>query len=227
MCCDNPINLGCVSSCESVTTDFVVTCSGAYTIQYEFNGATISYTMQANEGFLTIPAGVFNEDYNTTFKVKDMSGQVIGCYKVNVTPSVGSPIQSSGASVLTSNIELIKGLCTTGMPNGTQECEINILLSDSDLLQAGTTIDLVVNIDPELTYGLTSLNTGAYTILGDTITIVDPSEIVDNTINLSMNIIVSASCNTSFESQVSVGCYNNLPTTTILGVQIPSNTIIS
>lgn len=226
MCCDNPINLGCVGSCESVTTDIVVACSSAYTVQYEFNGAIISYTMQANEGYLSIPAGVFNEDYNTTFKVKDMSGQVVGCYKVNVSPSVGSPVQLSSGSVLTSSIELVKGLCADGVPTGIQQVDLTITLNDSTLLEAGTSITLDVTIDPELLFGLTSLNTDAYSVVGSTITIIAVDEIENNSIYLSMDIVV-ANCNTTYEAQTSISCYSNLPLTTILGLQTPSNVIIN
>lgn len=225
MCCENPIDLGCFGSCESITTDIVVACSSSYTITYKFNGALISYTMQANEGFLTIPGGVFNEDYSTTFKVKDMSGQVVGCYKVNVSPSVGYPIQLG--NVLTSRIELLSGLCVNGLPTAEFPVELNIILNDSTLLEAGTTITLDVNIDPDtIIYGLSTLNTNAYSVTGNTITIIDVNDIENNTINIRFNIVIPT-CNTSFEAQVSISCYNNLPETTILGLQTPSNIIIN
>lgn len=225
MCCDNPINLGCVGSCENITTDIVVFCSSSYTIQYEFNGAIISYTMQADKGYLSIPSGVFNEDYNTTFKVKDMSGQVVGCYNVNVSPSVGYPIQLG--NVLTSRIELVSGLCVNGIPTAEFPVELNIILNDSTLLESGTTITLDVNIDPDtIIYGLSSLNTNAYSVTGNTITIIDVDDIENNTINLRLNIVIP-NCDTSFEAQASISCYNNLPSNTILGLQTPSNIIIN
>lgn len=225
MCCDNPIDLGCVNSCENITTNIVVSCSNSYTIHYEFNGAVINYTMQANSGYLTIPAGIFNEDYSTTFQIKDTSGQIIGCYKVNISPSIVSPLQVVN-DVLNSHINLEMELCEEGVPTSLQPVNVSIVLNDSSLLQAGSTIALDLNLDPSLIFGFTSLNTNAYTVTaGPIITIVNIDEIVNNTINLLLNIVVET-CNTSFEGQLSVSCFSNLPSTTLIGLQTPSNIII-
>ena len=222
MCCDNPIDLGCFSSCDGIVTNIATTCTQHYTVSYNFNGAVINYSFtDKGNGFVTIPSGVFNDSSSTTFAVYDNSGEQIGCFKAKISAGV---IAIQNGDTLTSTIELTPDLCLEGIPTALQNISAIIEFNDIGLLQNGTTINIELTTDLDLDkYGINAIGSG-YTLDGTTITITDITEFTNNQIEFQIYCILDT-CSEPFEMTASLGCFTDLPTTTNLGTQTPSNTI--
>lgn len=94
MCCENPFDLGCHDSCETVE---VITLAGTYVanelyIRYNFNGAVRKelITEVNADGKPIIDLSKLNEDYIYTFEiVQGSTGESLGCYKIKVDPCAG------------------------------------------------------------------------------------------------------------------------------------------
>ena len=228
-CCENPIDLGCVSSCDDVVTNITASCAQQYLVTFEFNGATFSRRVSHNDdaGYFTIPAGTFNENYNTTFQVYDQAGEFVACYKVKTTPSASFDYGDSESGALTSTIEIEpSGLCDDGLGGSTLPILVTITVPDINLLQNGSTITLDSNITGGTLGSFTAVSTGI-TIAGSTITITDIDELVGNEIQVQLNILLTGVCFSNYTANVIVSCYTNLPSGTAVGTQTISNTLIN
>jgi hypothetical protein len=220
MCCDNPIDLGCFTSCDGIVTNIASTCTQHYTVSYNFNGAVINYSFtDKGNGFVTIPSGFFNDSSSTTFAVYDNAGEQIGCFKAKISVGI---LKIESGDTLTSTIELNPELCVEGVPTSLQTIVTTIEFNDSSLLQNGATIEVIIDTELE-DVGINPLSSG-YTVDGNTLTITDIDEIEDNKITLQIFCVLN-NCAQAYELTASLGCFTNLPTTTNLGTQTPSNTI--
>lgn len=88
MCCDNPIDLGCISSCDDLVLPVAITTS--HTIKTTFNGTdiTLSFTLVASD-HPKVSKTYLNEDYIHTLVIYDASGVEFKCYRLSITPGVG------------------------------------------------------------------------------------------------------------------------------------------
>ena len=224
MCCENPIDLGCVGSCNDVVTNIASSCASSFTMTFDFNGATITKTISHNGiGFVTIPSGIFNENSNTTFAVYDSGGTYINCFKVKVTPGV---VVAQDTTSLTSTITLDKDLCQSGVPTALLPIKATIVFNDLSLLQDGSTIDIVANMSDGEAYGISAVSSGisVSNSPNHTITITDISQLTDNTIEIQINVVID-DCNADLTANAYLSCFSNLPTGISIGLQQLSNTI--
>lgn len=88
MCCDNPIDLGCVNSCSAVSVDIGVSGTMIVDIRYNLAGSDIQrvYTTTVEDDLLVIPQDFFNEDLETLFGIYDQNGTLLKCCKIKVLP---------------------------------------------------------------------------------------------------------------------------------------------
>lgn len=128
MCCENPIDLGCVNSCDNVTTAVALIGTNTYTVRFMFNGVEITrtFTTTGVDGFLEIPAHYFNEGAPVTFALYDSQGTYINCYKFSVSPSVTIAEDTEAVTSLTSSIEYVSETCDAVFTYVT----LRVLLSD-------------------------------------------------------------------------------------------------
>ena len=85
-CCNNPIELNCITKCDLLVIPVAVT--SLYTIKTEFNGILINLDFAINNSnYAVIDISELNEDYFYTIGVWNASGTQAGCYKVKIMPS--------------------------------------------------------------------------------------------------------------------------------------------
>lgn len=224
MCCENPIDLGCVFSCDDVVTNITSECANVYTISFEFNGAVVTKQVSFNGEYLTIPSGIFNDNYATTFKVYDNTGEFVDCFKVTILPSLKMANDTNGE--LTSSITLTADqICQEGIPSSIMYVSCALEFSDISLLQNGTEIDLDVVITGGTFASLLTTTPGTIPS-GSKVTISDISLITGNTIDLFIGMNID-DCGDDYTMQASIECYSNLPATTLIGTQTISNKLIN
>lgn len=86
MCCDNPIELDCVSSCGNIILPIAATID--HTVKTSFNGSVFNVDFALNQSnYPVLSKENLNEDYTYTFGVYDASGDNVGCYKLSIHPS--------------------------------------------------------------------------------------------------------------------------------------------
>lgn len=86
MCCDNPIELTCQSSCDEIVLPVVVLSTAK--IYTTFNGVKLPIEFSINSSnYAVIDRRSLNEDYNYTFGVYNAANTQIGCYKLDIKPS--------------------------------------------------------------------------------------------------------------------------------------------
>lgn len=94
MCCQDPVNLGCYDSCDTIT---ITDLTGSFAanelfVRYNFNGAVRKemIAVVSDDGEPIIDLSLFNEDYYYTFEIVDLAtGDSLGCYKMKVEPCAG------------------------------------------------------------------------------------------------------------------------------------------
>jgi len=215
MCCDDIIDLGCVSSCSDIVTNVATVCDFTYTITYEFNGALITYTRtyNGNNDFVKIPASLFNEDSSTTFKMYDNNGELLSCYKVRISP--GAAVNQGGITDYITSQTVIED---NGCSNNIRQYSIFINFNDKNLLQNGSKILLDLSIAPTHSYTLVNAIGAAIQLNGLVITIIDIDGIFGNSIELLLNVVVN-NCNQQLHVTAGVGGYCNLPAGVGIGLQ--------
>lgn len=226
MCCEEPVDLGCVGSCNDITTTIASSCASSFTMTYEFNGALITKTISHNGmGFVSIPSGTLNECYNTTFAMYDSGGTYINCFKIKVSPGVSV---HQDADALTSTMTLVKELCQEGIPTALLPITATILFNDLSLLEDGSTFDVVVNTSDSEAYGIVAISAGisVANTPNHTVTITDISLLTDNTIIIQINVVIT-DCSTDLTANAYLACFSNLPNGTRIGLQKISNTIVN
>ena len=86
MCCDNPIELDCVSSCGNIILPIAITID--HTVKTSFNGSVFNVDFALNQSnYPVLSKENLNEDYTYTFGVYDASGDNVGCYKLSIHPT--------------------------------------------------------------------------------------------------------------------------------------------
>ena len=140
MCCDNPIDLGCVNSCNPITLDIGVSGTRKIEIRYNLAGSDIkrSYTATIENDTLEIPADFFNEDLQTLFGVYDQNGALLKCAKVNVLPCGYSDDNQDTTLQVGASIVIGFVSCTSN----TLTMELAISFTDTDAIIDGTKIYL-------------------------------------------------------------------------------------
>ena len=83
-CCNNPIDLGCKSACAPVTT--TIADSGTFIAVYEFNAVELAVNCEVVDGYVTIPAGTFNEEGPVNFSVYADDNVFVACFKAKMLP---------------------------------------------------------------------------------------------------------------------------------------------
>lgn len=140
MCCDNPIDLGCVNSCNPVTLDIGVSGTRKIEIRYNLGSSDIkrSYTATIADDTLELPADFFNEDLETIFGVYDQNGDLLKCAKIKVLPCGYSDADEDTTLQVDSSIVIGLLSCTAN----TLTMEVAITFSDTDAIIDGTKIYL-------------------------------------------------------------------------------------
>lgn len=86
MCCDNPTDLGCFSSCGNIILPIASTVD--YTVKTSFNGSVFEVDFALNQSnYLVLDKTNLNEGYTYTFGVYNASGTIVGCYKLKIHPT--------------------------------------------------------------------------------------------------------------------------------------------
>jgi hypothetical protein len=85
MCCDNPIELECISSCDDLVLPYTVTES--FTVKTTFNGAQFNVPFVANSNSKPVlDKSDLNEDYTYIFGIYNSAGTNVACYKIRINP---------------------------------------------------------------------------------------------------------------------------------------------
>jgi len=107
-CCKNIIDLGCVSSCGSITLPYLATESGQHVLLINSFGTKRSYPFTANIGEnFEIDMSNFNESMTSVFQIIKPSGSSYSttvdsiqysCFKIKTSIVYGSISSSSGSN---------------------------------------------------------------------------------------------------------------------------------
>lgn len=226
-CCNTTIDLGCIASCDDVVTNITATCEGTYIIRYEFNGATVVDSFyQGSVGYVTIPAGVLNENYNGFVKVYDAHGAFIACFKYTMSPTVSASHMPTYSTALTTEFTIADDIqCTAGVPDAELTIALTLTFSDVSGLADGSTFELAAVTDPTQTVFFSTITAGA-SITGSTLTIDDASLITTAGIEISA-VIIFTNCVDAIgqETTISIGCVSDLAADYIAGEQATITTI--
>ena len=222
MCCENPIDLGCVNSCDNVTTAVTLIGTDTYTVRFMFNGVEITrtFTTTGVDGFLEIPAHYFNEAGSVTFALYDSQGTYINCYKFSVSPHTVIVEDTELITVLNSSVEYVSESC-----DGTHSNVIlQVLLSDYTLFSDGSVIYFRINktIPTEarfITHDGSSLTAGPDT---NSFIILDASSITSSNMTIILQL-VNPGCASAVAVEIRVLNYSGLDA----GVSIGTNTALS
>lgn len=86
MCCDNPIELDCVSSCGNIIIPVAITID--HTIKTSFNGSVFNVDFALNsDNYPVVNKSNLNEDYVYVFGIYDVADTLTGCYKLQIHPT--------------------------------------------------------------------------------------------------------------------------------------------
>lgn len=140
MCCDNPIDLGCVNSCSSITIDIGVSGTMIVDIRYNLAGSDIQriYTTTIENDTLIIPDNFFNEDLETLFGIYDQNGTLLKCCKIKVLPC-GLSANGEDTTMQVSTTCYVGFISCT---SNTLTMELRILFDDEAAIIDGTKIRL-------------------------------------------------------------------------------------
>lgn len=229
-CCSNPQDLGCILSCDAVTTNVSADCAGTFTLTYNYNGAVVTRSLMSNGsgGFLTIPGGTFPEGSLTTFSIVSSGGIEMGCYKVKVLPQQPNIYDETEPwGTISSSVVLTEDSpCAPAGGGAVWPVTGVITFNDINLLDNGTeiTIGALYNTNVGIQTANYQALTAGTSISGNVITINDKSLIGGNTISYRVQITLAA-CGVSMNFRNYVACYAFLPTGVAVGNQLISNAI--
>lgn len=222
-CCDNPIDLGCLSSCTPIVTNATATCAGSYSIVYHFNGAAVNIPFyQDAPGYVTIPAGYLNESYNGQFRLFDASGELIACYSFTMSPSITLSAMPTTGEILTTTMDVVSTACVQGVPDDAAAIYCIIVPDDMAHIEVGTTFELSLSVDNGTGTGSIGVEAGdGVSVSGSTLTITDMALVEANG---GIQFFISPAIESCVDSlgmtyDVTIGCVGNLPSGVIAGEQ--------
>lgn len=208
-CCENPIDLGCKSACAPITTS-IQTSSTDFSIVYNYNGTWVSTPAIVVDGFVTIPAGTFNEASNVTFQVFNNVNAFVGCFKAKIVPgNVDFEVKPYTPPLIpfVTNIEFTSGGCS----NDTFRGQMVIHWNPDSGVQDGTILDLhheILHNGSSTPHSLICITPGV-DYINDQLIITDSSLITGNVIFLSVEV-TSKNCNHHFTIDAVIDHCENL-----------------
>lgn len=222
-CCDNPIDLGCLSSCDPIVTNATATCAGGYSIVYYFNGAAVSIPFyQSAPGYITIPAGYLNESYNGQFRLYDASGELIGCYTFTMSASSTVSAMPTDSEILTTTMEVVSTACIQGLPDDAAYIYCIIVPDDMLHIGVGTTFTLSLSVDGGTGSGAIAVEAGdGVSVSGTTLTITDMALVEANGgVKFYISPVIESCVDSlGMTYDVTIGCVGDLPEGVISGEQ--------
>lgn len=85
MCCDNPIKLDCITSCDALILPFAI--SAGHIIRTSYLGAEFNCEFSINsDGYAIVHKANLNEDYAYVFSIT-LNGVDAACYQIKINPS--------------------------------------------------------------------------------------------------------------------------------------------
>lgn len=96
-CCDSILDLGCISSCDNVTTGLTAAVDGAYILEVD-KSQIVSVTLSIGDP-IVFGGGYLNEDRVTIFRIIDPNGDYVtsgdnDCFQLEVSPTVTPQISA-------------------------------------------------------------------------------------------------------------------------------------
>lgn len=222
MCCENPIDLGCVNSCENVTTAVALVGTNTYTVKFMFNGVEITrtFTTTGIDGLLEIPVHYFNEGAPVTFALYDSQGTYINCYKFNVSPMVTLTEDVEDVVVLDSAIEYVNETCDGTYSVVTLRMTFSNIVSFTD----GAIIYLRMNKSNPSEARYQDVNGSPIEMTGDLLAFTIPDTANITTSNMLFQLLVNnLNCASPQNIEINVLNYAGL----IDGVSIGTNEVLS
>lgn len=147
-CCNNPIDLGCKSACAPITTT-IPTAQTGFSVVYNFNGTWVSTPAEVVDGYVTVPAGTFNESSNVTFQIFNNVNAFVACFKASIHPG-DVDFEMNKPVLIPIDTEMSIDGANPGCSNGLNIDEVSIIiLTGFSGIQYGT----IYNVDVEVTHG--------------------------------------------------------------------------
>lgn len=222
MCCEEVIDLGCVNSCDDIVTPVELIGTDTYYVRYMFNNSEIERTFTATgvDGYLEVPASIFNEFGPVTFALYDSQDAFINCYKFDVSPRTVIVEDTELITVLNSSVEYVSESCDGTYTN----VILQVLLSDYTLFSDDAVIYFRVNktIPTEarfIAHDGSSLTAGPDT---NSFIIPDASSITSGNMTIILQL-VNPGCASAVAVEIRVLNYSGLDE----GVSIGTNTALS
>jgi len=213
MCCEDPIDLGCVNSCEDAITTVALVGTSTYTVRFMFNGVEIVRTFNATGvgGFLPIPTDIFNESSVTVFALYDSQGDYVNCFTFTIAPKITVDEDTDAYTYLDSEIEYVSEQCA----GDTTTVVLRLLLSDYTLLRDGCNIYFVTS-DPTIRFALNAGST--LTVSGDTTYLTIPDASLITSSNMTFKLLVpNASCALNVDVSIQVRNYSAMEANVYVG----------
>lgn len=210
-CCENPIDLGCKSACAPITTS-IPTSSTDFSIVYNFNGTWVSTPAIVVDGYVTVPAGTFNEASNVTFQIFNSVNAFVGCYKAKIMPgNVTFEVQPYTPPLLpfVTSIDFAMQSCANDVFLGLMTVTFN---PDSGI-QDGTILDLhhqILHNNNPTPHSFVCLTPGV-SYINDQLIVYDASLLTSNQILLEVQV-TSKNCNRSFTIDAVIDHCENIAT---------------
>jgi len=213
MCCENPIDLGCVNSCEDAITTVALTGTSTYTVRFMFNGVEIVRTFNATGvgGFLPIPTDIFNESSIVVFALYDSQGDYINCFTFTIAPKITVDEDTDAFTYLDSEIVYVSEQCV----GDTTTVVLQILLSDYTLLRDGCNIYFEIS-DPTIRFALSAGS--SLTPSGDTTYMTIPDASLITSSNMTFKLLVpNAACALNVDVSIRVRNYSAMEANVFVG----------
>lgn len=162
-CCNNPIDLGCKSACAPITTT-IPTAQTGFSVVYNFNGTWVSTPAEVVDGYVTVPAGTFNESSNVTFQIFNNVNAFVACFKASIHPGdVDFEINKPVLIPIDTVVEFTSYGCTADLFRG----RLRVTISNTNGLKVGTQISLdiaVLHAGNTIPYALSSPDPYQYSV---------------------------------------------------------------
>lgn len=213
MCCEDPIDLGCVNSCEDAITTVVLVGTSTYTVRFMFNGVEIVRTFNATGvgGFLPIPTDIFNESSIVVFALYDSQGDYVNCFTFTIAPKITVDADTDTFTYLDSEIRNLSENCADNFTT----VILQILLSDYTLLRDGCNIYFELN-NQNIRFAANSGSTLVPSVDTTYMTIPDASLITSS--NMTFKILVpNASCSLNVDVEIRVRNYSSMEANVFVG----------
>lgn len=208
-CCENPIDLGCKSACAPITTT-IQTLLTDFSIVYNFNGTWVSTPAIVVDGFVTIPAGTFNEASSVTFQIYNNVNAFVGCYKAKILPgnvTFEAKPYTPPLMPFVTNIDFTDGGCS----NDTFRGIMTVYFNPDGGIQDGTILDLhhlILHNNNSTPHSIICTTAGV-SYINDQLIIYDASLLVTDEINLAVQV-TSKNCNHNFTIDAVIDHCENL-----------------